>query len=94
MKPIYILFMAMAMHLLPVAGFAQDRYDCITKCAEEKNARDAACPSSFDSNATSSSSRLNGRCMQKSEAAYSRCFNRCPPPQFSTSTAPAPRKGN
>lgn len=91
MRPIYILLMAMAMNLLPTASFAEDRYECITKCAEEKNARDAACPSSFDSNANSSSSRLNGQCMQKSEAAYSKCFNRCPPARFSPA-ASSPRK--
>lgn len=92
MRPIYILLMAIAMNLLPAASFAKDRYDCITKCAEEKNARDMACPSSFDSNANSSSSRLNGQCMQKSEAIYSKCFNRCPPPQFSP--GPSTQKRN
>lgn len=93
MRPIYILLMAMAMNLLPTTSFAKDRYDCILKCAEQKNARDAACPSSFDSNANSSSSRLNGQCMQKSEAVYSKCFNRCPPPRFAPASS-STRKGS
>ncbi len=90
MRPSYILLMATAMNLLPVTSFAEDRYDCITKCSAEKSIRDSACPWSSELDTNSSSSRRNSRCMQKSDSAYSLCFNRCPPPQF----APAPSSAN
>lgn len=87
MRPIYILFIALAMNLLPGTSFAEDRYDCVLRCSAEKDTRNIDCPSSSGSSANSNSARTQAQCMQASEAAYINCFRRCPPPLFSPSAA-------
>lgn len=81
MRPLYFLFIA-PMVLLPGASFAEDRYECILRCSAEKDTRNADCPSPYEG---SDSSDQRASCMKSSQAMYSDCFNRCPPPPFTPS---------
>lgn len=81
MRPIYFLCIAAAMVLLPGASFAEDRYECILRCSAEKDTRNADCPSPYEG---SGSSDQRARCMKSSQATYIDCFNRCPPPPFTS----------
>lgn len=91
MRPIHIPIMAMAMLLLPYAGYADDYQDCRSTCAAEKESRNMNCPSPYDSSA---SGQDRSQCMKDNQAAYEDCVNHCPtpptPPSSETQPSPPP----
>jgi hypothetical protein len=84
----HILFMALAMFLLPVAAFAQAYDDCRLTCMAERDTRNMSCPSPYDSVNAGEDRR---QCLDKSQAIYKECIQRCPalpPPPSSERVTP------
>ncbi len=78
MRSIHVLFMAVAMATLPSIGFAQERDECISNCTSDKENSSTECPSPYDSTDYSSTER--NQCLEKIQAAYQECVDKCPPP--------------
>lgn len=91
MRPIYILFMAVAMLFLPGSSFAEDYSDCRLTCNAEKETRNMNCPSPYD---VSDQGQQRRQCMKDNQSAYDDCVSRCPTPPRPASSdeqpAPAP----
>src|SRR5512135_2627336 len=75
MRSIHILFVVMAMMILPSIGFADDYSDCRSACAAEKNNRNMGCPSPYDA-ANAGQERL--QCLKENQAAFEDCISHCP----------------
>ena len=88
MRPIHILFMAMAMNLLPGAGLAEDYQECRLRCAAERDTRNMDCPSPYDDTESGQERR---QCLTASQTTYADCLKGCPappPPSFGEQVSP------
>jgi hypothetical protein len=91
MRPLRILFMAMAM--LPAAAFAQGYDDCKLTCAADRDTRNMSCPSPYDANNAGQERR---QCIDDSQATYKECIRQCPastPPSSSEEPTAPPATG-
>ncbi len=88
MRSIYVLFVAVAMAMLPSIGFAEDRDECVTSCTSDRESSNTECPSPYDSTDYSSSER--DRCLEKSRDAYQECIDKCPHPPAPSSSEEEP----
>ena len=82
-RAFYMLFAAMVFIVLPAAGFAEGKPDCMLTCASEQNTRNIDCASPRNA-ATSGQARR--QCMNNNQAAYRNCIKRCPAPPPSSSS--------
>ncbi len=78
MRSIHVLFTAVAMAMLPSIGLAQERDECLSSCTSDKEDSSTECPSPYDSTDYSSTER--NQCLEKIQAAYQECVDKCPPP--------------
>ena len=84
MRSIHVLFVVMAMVMLPGSSFAQERDDCLTSCTSDRESSNTECPSPYDS--TDYSSKERDQCLEKIRAAYQECVDKCPPPPAPSSS--------
>lgn len=85
MRSILIVVLFGALLLLNSAGFAETDAECQARCAAEKEARDAACPSPSDDPV-----RERAPCLQDSQELYNSCINSCAPPAPADAPADKP----
>jgi hypothetical protein len=81
------LFITAFATLLPDAGFAEDRYECLLRCSAEQDLRDTAC---YPIDAPPTTSDAQAQCEKKNMALYIRCFRSCPPSQIRPASAIQP----
>lgn len=70
-----IPFIAMAAAVLSGAAFAEDRYECMFRCSNEKYDRNVNCPAAQDS---STSNQKRDQCLKTSMGFFDACFKSCP----------------
>lgn len=85
--PFYRLFAAMVFILLPAAGWAKGKPDCMLACAAEQSRRNNDCASPRDA---TNSAQGRRQCMNNNQVSYRDCIKRCPaPPPSSSADEPA-----
>jgi len=74
-RKLFITLLFLIMCLLTGSGFADEKTDCLSNCANDKRANDMYCPP-----AGGFTDEDNKQCIVKNTSEYNKCIKTCSPP--------------